>query len=85
MSDSLTSLSESTDDGGKWIEEFIKNPSPSQKDFKKARIITSHRATMVRAHSAITARERVHFSLAKIIAGDDPEEAKKYLDASKPK
>ena len=85
MNDSLTVLSENQDIAGKWLDDFISNPKPSDKDFKKARIATSHRATQVRAHSAVTARERVKFSLAKIIGGGDPEEMQKYLEASRPK
>ena len=84
MEDGLTEIIEQTDEAGKWLGEFFKNSTPSDKDFKKARIATSHRATMVRAHAAVTARERVRFTLAKAIT-EDSEALKKYLEASTPK
>lgn len=83
--DNLEVMTQETDEAAKWLNDFIRNPKPTDKEFKKARIVTSHRATQVRAHSAVTARERVKFSLARIISGGDSEEMQKYLDASAPK
>ena len=83
MADELVTLTESNDTAGKWLEGFFKNEKPTDKDFKKARIATSHRATLVRAHSAITARERVKFSIARDIT-EDKEQLAEYLKASLP-
>lgn len=83
MIDALEKLGEGEDEAAKWLEEFIKNPKPSANDFKKARIITSHRATQVRAFTAVTQRERVRFGMARIIS-DDPEKLAEYMKATMP-
>lgn len=81
MEDTLKALSEAKDTAGVWLEAFFKNPKPTEMDFKKARLATSHRATQVRAFMAITSKDRIRFSLARVITSD-PEELAKYLQAS---
>lgn len=81
--DKLELLAESQDEGSKWMEKFILNDKATERDFKKARVVTSFLATQVRAHSAIIAKERVRFSMARLIT-DDKEELKKYMDATAP-
>lgn len=83
--DNLETMTLEADEAAKWFEDFVKNPKPTEQDFKKARLITSHRSTQVRAHSAVTAREKVRFSFAKVLSGGDSNDMQKYLEASKPK
>lgn len=84
MADTLTELADGKDEAAKWLGRFIKSDNPSDRDLRKARILTSHRGTQVRAHSAIIARERAKFGLAKLINGNG-DEMKKYLEAATPK
>ena len=84
MEEALERLAIGGDTAGKWLEEFFKNPKPSEKDLKKARIVTSHRATQVRAFAAITAKDRVRFSLARLII-EDKDQLAAYLNVSLPK
>lgn len=85
VEDTLGALANGEDEGSKWLKAFIASKNPSDRDFRKARIIASALSTRVRAHAAITGRERAKFSLAKVIGGGDPELTQKYLEAADPK
>lgn len=82
--DALTEIIEEKDEAGKWLVEFFKSKSPTDKQIRQARIATSHRSTQVRAQSTAISKEKAKFTLARLIT-DDLEERKKYLDISVPK
>ena len=79
--DTLPTLMNGKDVAANWLHKFFRKEEPTDRDLKKARIASSYLATKVRAHQAETARERLKFSIARVIS-EDKNDFQKFIKAS---
>ena len=79
--DTLQTLMSGKDVAANWLQKFFRKEDSTERELKKARIAASYLSTQVRAYQAETGREKLKFSIARVIS-EDKNQFQKFLKAS---